>query len=210
MKSKSLHFPPTSPSGSDSTSRINHRSNDDDEEEDGLIKNSSEIYHPRNTLPGSNGLTMNLLEETTNPNLMQLRLAQMMASAVNSSSPGQQLNDNHSMMNALANMQRSMMLQILSDPMAAAQAAAAAAAAMSSTQIKATNLTPLSSNNKQMGSGRKRKSTPEKRPITNNNGNVRIFSLTYFFVMFRFRHLQSMNTNHLRIIIMIQSIIHWN
>jgi hypothetical protein len=167
MKSKSLHFTPPSPSGSDS---INHRNNDDDEE-DGLIKNSSEIYRPRNTLPGSNGLTMNLLEETTNPNLMQLRLAQMMASAANSSNPGQQLNDNHSMMNALANIQRNMMLQILSDPMAAAQAAAAAAAAMSSTQIKA-NLTPISSNNKQMGSGRKRKSTPEKRPITNNNGNV--------------------------------------
>jgi hypothetical protein len=62
-------------------------------------------------------------------------------------------------------------MQFLSDPMATAQAAAAAAAAMSSTQLKA-NLTPVSSNNKQIGSGRKRKSTPEKRPVINNNGNV--------------------------------------
>jgi hypothetical protein len=110
---------------------------------------------------------MNLLEET-NPNLIQLRLAQMMASAVNS---GQHFNDNHSMINTLANIQRNIVMQFLSDPMATAQAAAAAAAAMSSTQLKA-NLTPVSSNNKQMGSGRKRKSTPEKRPVINNNGNV--------------------------------------
>jgi hypothetical protein len=176
IKSKSLHLTSPSSSGGDSSSSIptqklnNHECNedddDDDEEEDGLIKSS------RNTLSGSNGLittgnTMNLIEET-NPNLLQLRLAQMMTSAVNS---GQHLNDNHSMMNTFANIQRNFLLQFLSDPMAAAQAAAAAAAAVSSTQIKA-NITPMSLNNKQIGSGRKRKSTPEKRLITNNNGDI--------------------------------------
>jgi len=79
-------------------------------------------------------------------------------------------------MNTFANIQRNFILQFLSDPMAAAQAAAAAAAAISSTQIKA-NITPMSSNKKQIGSGRKRKSTPEKRRITNyqsanNNGDI--------------------------------------
>jgi len=122
---------------------------------------------------------MNLLEET-NPNLFQLRLAQMMASTT-----GQNLNDNHSMMNTFANMQRNFVLQFLNDPMAAAQAAAAAAAMVSSTQLKA-NITPISSNNKQTGSGRKRKSTPEKRPITNhqstnNNGDVKKFFLEFFY-----------------------------
>ena len=117
---------------------------------------------------------MNLLEETTNPHLIQMRLAQMMSSAVNS---GQQLNENHPMMNPFANIQRNLLLQFLSDPMAAAQAAAAAAAAVSSTQLKA-NPVSISSNNKQSGSGRKRKSTPEKRNISNhqstnnNNGDV--------------------------------------
>ena len=117
---------------------------------------------------------MNLLEET-NPTLLQLRLAQMMASTVN---PAQNFNENHAMINTLANIQRNIVLQLLSDPMAAAQAAAAAATAISSTQIK-TNLPPMTGNNKQIGSGRKRKSTPEKRSVTNNNGDVRRSSLIF-------------------------------
>ncbi len=176
----------------------NHECNEDadeeeEEEEDGLIKSSSkksqqpkitESFHLRNTLSGANGLittgnTMNLLEES-NPNLLQLRLAQMMTSAANATNTGQHYHENHSMMNTFANIQRNFLLQFLSDPIAAAQAAAAAAAVVSSTQIKA-NITPMSANNKQIGSGRKRKSTPEKRRITNhqsanNNGDVNISS----------------------------------
>ncbi len=72
--------------------------------------------------------------------------------------------------------------------MAAAQATAAA---VSATQMKS-NISPISlitSNNKQIGSGRKRKSTPEKRVVTNNNGDVLNFvflknkSRIYFFYL---------------------------
>ncbi|CAF1989370.1 unnamed protein product [Rotaria magnacalcarata] len=177
----------------------NGHCNDDDDDEEGLIKNSSqklqqqnlvEFMHrlqanPLNTLSGSNGLitagnTMNLIEES-NPNLMQLRLAHMMAAAayMNSTSAGQNRNDNNnnvdSMMNTLANMQRNFLLQFFNDPLAAAQATqqAAAAAAVSATHMKA-NLTPMSlmtTNNKQIGSCRKRKSTPEKRVLTNHQSS---------------------------------------
>ncbi|CAF4834222.1 unnamed protein product, partial [Rotaria magnacalcarata] len=70
---------------------------------------------------------MNLIEES-NPNLMQLRLAHMMAAAayMNSTSVGQNRNDNNnnvdSMMNTLATMQRNFLLQFFNDPLAAAQA----------------------------------------------------------------------------------------
>ncbi|CAF4161410.1 unnamed protein product [Rotaria sp. Silwood2] len=184
--------------------------NDDDDDEIGLIKNPSQKFqqqnfneflyrlqtNPMNTLSGSNGLittgnTMNLLEES-NPNLLQLRLAHMMASAasMNSTNTGQNRNDNNTnadtMINTLANIQRNFLLQFFNDPVAAAQAAqaaaaaaSAAAAAASATQMKA-NLTPIplmTSNNKQIGSCRKRKSTPEKRILTNhrssnNNGDT--------------------------------------
>jgi len=160
-------------------------------------QNFTEFLHrlqtnPLNALSGSNGLitpsnTMNLLEET-NPNLLHFRLAHMMANAANSTNTGQHLNNNtnvDSMMNTFANIQRNFLLQFFSDPMAAAQAAATAAAAVSATQTKANNITPMSlmaSNNKQIGSGRKRKSTPEKRVVTNhrssnNNGDVNIHLL---------------------------------
>jgi hypothetical protein len=125
---------------------------------------------------------MHLLNET-NPNILQLRLAQMMANVGSvSSSTGLNNNNNggnnvESAMNTFADIQRNLILKLLNDPMAAAQAATAAA--MSATQMKA-NLSPISlmtSHNKQIGSGRKRKSTPEKRVIsnhraTNNNGDV--------------------------------------
>jgi hypothetical protein len=97
----------------------------------------------------------------------------MMANtAAPSSSLGQNNNGNNvdSMMNTLANIQRNFILKLLSDTMAAAQAAQVAAAAASATQGKA-NISPISlmtSINKQSGSGRKRKSTPEKRVITNH------------------------------------------
>lgn len=176
---------------------------EEEEEEDGLIKSSTEKlpstdFPPaRNILFNSNGLSnagipMNFDE--TNANLFQMRVAQMMSSMVHPSNSTPNFSDpNNAMMNTLANIQRNLVLQFLSDPMAAAQAAAAAAAAMSSSPIKA-NLTPTSSNNKQLGSGRKRKSTPEKRPLTNhpsatttnnnnnnnnNHGDVRICSLTF-------------------------------
>ncbi|UJR15271.1 hypothetical protein I4U23_002225 [Adineta vaga] len=182
---------------------------DDDEEENHLIENSSEKSQQQNfneffqrlqansmnALSGSNGLittgnAMNLLEET-NPNLLQLRLAHMLAGIP--TNPVQNLNHHHHhhhhnnnnnkavdpTMNTFANIQRSLFLQFLNDPITAAQAAQAAAAAVSATQIKA-NLTPMSlmtSNMKQIGSGRKRKSTPEKRVVTNqqsinNNGDI--------------------------------------
>ncbi|CAF2593344.1 unnamed protein product [Rotaria sp. Silwood2] len=174
---------------------------DDEEEEDGLVssrktkskkhkqKTLSEIspknvisnLNPSSTINPSDS-SMNLLQETK-PNILQLRLAQMMANAaaVASLSTGQNNNNNNNndgnnvdtVMNTFANMQRNFLLKILSDPMAAARAA------MSATQMK-TTISPISlieSNNKQTGSGRKRKSTPEKRVITNyrstnNNGNA--------------------------------------
>lgn len=145
--------------------------------------------NPMNMFSGSNGLitagnTTNLLEES-NPSLLQMRLAHMMASmaAMNSTNAGQNRNDNNnnaeSITNAFANMQRNLLLQFFNDPMAAAQVAQAAAAA--ATHMK-TNMAPISlatTNNKQSGSGRKRKSIPEKRVLTNhrssnNNGDVRI------------------------------------
>jgi hypothetical protein len=121
---------------------------------------------------------MNLLDET-NPHTLQIRLAQMMANmAASSSSPGHHMD---TMMSTIANMQRNILLKIFNDPMAAAQATAAA---VSATQMKS-NISPIAlitSNNKQIGSGRKRKSTPEKRVITNhrstnnnNNGDVEYF-----------------------------------
>jgi hypothetical protein len=200
---------------------------EDDEEEDGLIKNStiepqksqqkhlSEFFHhlqtnPMNNLSGSNGLitpsnTMNLLEDS-NPIMMQVRLAQMMASAAASSNAG-----HDSMMHTFANIQRNFLFQLINDPAAAAQAAASAA--VFTNQVKG-NTTPISlitsNNNKQLGSGRKRKSTPEKRVITNhgssnNNGDVRnTLCLSYYISLFR--HLQQLNMNHL--IILIQPIIH--
>jgi hypothetical protein len=130
-------------------------------------------YSRRNAIPNINlstihpsDLQMNLLDET-NPNILQMRLAQMMANA-SASSVGH--NNDDSMMNTLANIQRNFLLKLLSDPMAAAQAAQVAAA-VSASQIKANNISPISSNNKQSGSGRKRKSPPEKRVITNHRSN---------------------------------------
>jgi hypothetical protein len=203
---------------------------DEDEEEDGLIKPSTEKYPSnnrtefppsRNILFGSNGVTnpgMAMNFEENNPNLFQMRLAQMMASIVHSSNSAPNLTDpNNPMIHTFANMQRNILLQFLSDPVAAAQAAAAAAAAISSSQIKP-NAMPSPSNTKQpISSGRKRKSTPEKRPLThhsssnNNNGDVRILfpKKTDENDPFLSRHLRLLNRNHLRIT-WIQLIIHWN
>ncbi|CAF1406372.1 unnamed protein product [Adineta steineri] len=170
---------------------------EDEEDEDGLIKSSheksqqqqnlTEFFHrlqtnSMNALSGSNGLittgnTMNLLQET-DPNLLQLRLAHMMQSAANSTNMGQNLNHSNNnnmdpMMNTIANMQRNFLLQCFNDPIAAAQVAQAAAAAVSATQIKS-NITPMSlitPNAKQIGGGRKRKSTPGKRVITNHRSS---------------------------------------
>lgn len=114
---------------------------------------------------------------------MQLQLAHMMANAfatgaTTPSSASQNIEGTNpdSVMNTWATMHRNFLMKILSDPTAAAQAA------ISTSQMKA-NLLPMSlvsPSNKQSGSGRKRKSTPEKRVITNyrsktnNNGDVRI------------------------------------
>jgi hypothetical protein len=97
--------------------------------------------------------------------------------APNNTNDGQHVDS--MMMNTFANMQRNFLLKILSDPMAVAQAAQAAAAAVSATQSKA-NISPISlKTSNKGGSSRKRKSTPEKRVITNhrssnNNGDVNI------------------------------------
>jgi hypothetical protein len=102
------------------------------------------------------------------PNNFQLHLAHMMANIAAASAPSSQHPNADTMMSSFANMQRNL-LKMFGNPMAAAQAVAAA-------QIKS-NVSPISAHNKQIGSGRKRKSTPEKRVITNhrsanNNGNV--------------------------------------
>ena len=162
-------------------------------------ENLTEHFHhlqtnPINALSGLNGLlttgnAMNLNEES-NPNLLQLRLAHMIASmaAVNSMNIGHHRTDNNnvdSMMNTLASLQRNFLVHFLNDPMAAAQAAqiAAVGAAIPTTPTK-TNTMPTSLtilNNQQIGSVRKRKSTPGKRVLTNhrsstNNDDVRKFS----------------------------------
>ncbi|CAF1461346.1 unnamed protein product [Rotaria sordida] len=218
-QSKSLHFTPSSLSSSSgsnssssiSTSKINstnkntnngqcndNNNNVDDGEDDdeiGLIKNSSSEKfqqknlhlqtNPLNILSGSNGLittgnTMNLLEET-NPNLFQLRLAHIMASMA-SINTGQNRNDNNpnvdTMMNTLANMQRNFLLQFFNDPTVATQAAARAAAVAVATsaaaipmKVNLTQIPLITSNNKQIGSCRKRKSTLEKRVLTNHRSS---------------------------------------
>jgi hypothetical protein len=153
--------------------------------------------------------TKNSLDET-NPNLLQLRIAHMMANmaaAASSSSTGHNNGPNvDSMMNTFANMQRNFLLKILSDPMAAAQAAQATAAVVSATQNKS-NISPISlitSNNKQLGSGRKRKSTPEKRVVTNHRSTNNNDDVKKFLFLFKkkqishfssFRHLQLLNMN---------------
>lgn len=123
-------------------------------------------------------MMMNLLHEA-NPQLFQLHLAHLMANTPMAASiPGQNnnidTNNVEGMMNTLANLQRNFLLKVFSDPRAAAQVS------MLANQMK-TNMPSMSligSNNKQVGSGRKRKSTPEKRVITNyrsaNNGDVRL------------------------------------
>lgn len=153
----------------------NDDADDDDDDEIGLIKSSPNFYHAKNSLSTSNGLvpTSNLLEESTNSNLFQLHLAQLMSSTMNpnthySDSNNNNNNNNQSMMNTLANMQKNFFMQFFNEPAVVAQA-------VTSTPMKS-NL--MSTNNKQMSSGRKRKSTPEKRAISNhslsttNNGDV--------------------------------------
>jgi hypothetical protein len=149
---------------------------EDDEEEKGLItksqstkqKNPPEFSQKNNaaTLTNVSDPSMHLIDGM-DPNNFQIRLAHMMANIAAASSPSPHHNMD-SMMSSFANMQRNL-LKIFTNPMAAAQATA-------TTQIKS-NISPVSSHNKQIGSGRKRKSTPEKRVITNhrstnNNGNV--------------------------------------
>jgi hypothetical protein len=149
---------------------------EDEEEEEGLVTKSQSTkqkippeFSQKNNPVALTNITdpsMHLLDGI-DPNTFQLRLAHMMANiaAASSSSPHHSMD---SMMNSFANMQRNL-LKIFTNPMAAAQANVPA-------QIKS-NVSPISAHNKQSGSGRKRKSTPEKRVITNhrattNNDNV--------------------------------------
>ena len=177
----------------------NDEDDDDDGNENGLIKIPSrkspeeiltECFHhlqtnPMNVLSGLNGLirtgnAMNLNEES-NTNLLQLRLAHMMASmtAANSMNTGHHRTDNNdvdTMMNTLASLQRNFLVHFLNDPIAAAQAAqiAATGAAIvttpTKTNTKPTLLTTL--NDRQSGSVRKRKSTPGKRVLTNRRSST--------------------------------------
>lgn len=168
---------------------------DDDEEDDGEhfshTRRSQSSHHNhasvglQSSSTPSSLLTNNVFDpalnalDESNPALLQLRFVHMMANlAAASNSTGENHGTNpETMMAALANMQRNAFMKMMSDPSAAAQMAVAAASA-STAQLK-TNLSPTSSNNKQGGSGRKRKSTPEKRVIAHhrieaNNGHVRI------------------------------------
>lgn len=134
---------------------------DDDNEDDdekGLVKPST-----------SNGYfcNPNNIKDERNLNHMQTHLAQMMV--------GQPQQPMDPTMNAIAHLQRNLLFQFFNDPIAtaqAAQAAAAAAAALSATPTKADILSKTNNhnnnNNKPMGSGRKRKSTPEKRVVTSH------------------------------------------
>ena len=141
----------------------NNNNNDDDDDEIGLIKSSPNFYHSKNSLSTSNGLitTSNLLDGA-NSNLFQMHLAQIMASTINANSPYPDTN-NHPMINTLANIQKNLFMQYFNDSTGATQAVTS---------------TPVKSNNKHTSSGRKRKSTPEKRAISNhplpinNNGDV--------------------------------------
>ncbi|CAF1082602.1 unnamed protein product [Adineta steineri] len=164
---------------------------EEEEDEDAIINSRSKFHEtkPKNlpeflrkNVPSNlnpSDPTFSLLNET-NPNLFQLRLAHMMANvaALSSSSSGHNNNNNNndgnnvnSMMNTFAHMQQNILLKILNDPIAAAQAAQVATAAATSITQNKVNLSPMSlltPNNKQSGSGRKRKSTPEKRIISNH------------------------------------------
>ncbi|UJR31404.1 hypothetical protein I4U23_018897 [Adineta vaga] len=155
---------------------------EEEEEEDRALRNSTSKYHEpnsknipdllrRNAVSNLNSSELPSLD-TTNPALLQLHLAHMLANAA-AAAAGQNIshdgNNVDSMMNTFANMQQNFLLKILNDPLAAAQAAQMAAAA-SALQNK-THSSPIalvSPNKKQSGSGRKRKSTPEKRVITNH------------------------------------------
>ena len=231
--SKSLPFVSPFSSGADSSlslsrsktavaSNCDYEDDDDDEEEDGLVKspekNLSDFiqrlqtnarHMPNGSLPAAHP-TMNILEET-NPQLLQMRLAQMMAQPLNDHSQAD------SMMNRFTNIQRHFFLQFLNDPMAAAQAAQAAAAAMSANQAKGNASVmmptgPLNGNSKQASSGRKRKSTPEKRVLTNhhssaNNGDVSLpAGRTRACRSSLRRHLPSSPTRTCT----MATIIHWN
>ena len=197
--SKSLHHTPSSSSlsAADSlpTAAKYPCNNNEDEETDGneTDEDSSTPRASKQELPSNashyqslaamnpSSIFMNTLDDT-HPNMLQLRLLQMM----NTASAGQN-NGAHatSMMNTIATMQRDLFMKILSDPMAAAHAAQAAQAAMSASQAK-TMVSPaslLASPHKQNSSSRKRKSTPEKRVITHphprstgNNGEVRAWA----------------------------------
>ena len=130
---------------------------------------------------------MNLLNGI-DPNDFQIRLAHMMANiaAVSGSSSHQNIDV---MMNNFNNIQRNL-YKMCADPLAVAQATA-------TVQFKS-DLSPISLQNKQIGgsSGRKRKSTPEKRVITQNNGDVgRKFFDLIIFQSSLFRHLPQTNMN---------------
>ena len=190
--SKSRHVTsPLSSAGGDSLSnlsrnRSNNRTNNgecsqdedgDDEEEDdededdeqGLVR-KSQSTKPTNLPIAFANPSMSMLEGV-DPTEFQLHFAHMMANiaALSGSTPHPNVD---TMMHTINNMQRNL-LKICPDPRAMAQVTAAAAA----TGQFQTDLLAIPSPNKQNTTGRKRKSTPEKRVITQNNGDVRSSSL---------------------------------
>ncbi|CAF0983312.1 unnamed protein product [Adineta ricciae] len=181
QSSKSLLYVPSSSSlKDDSSSKVHTTTNrscnaDEDEDDNGDDDDEGELR--KASIEKSQQQNFNELLHRLQTNSMNALSGSngLITTAATSTNSTQQ----NPIMNTLANMQRNWFLQFLNDPMAAAQAAQAAAAAVSATQIKA-NLTPMSlitSNMKQLGSGRKRKSTPEKRVVTNhqstnNNGDM--------------------------------------
>jgi len=129
---------------------------DDDEDEEEVDGTQSSAKNPPED-PTSQQFDEN------NPAMMQLRFVQMMTNlAAGSNIP----NNNESLMNAFATMQRNMMMKIMTDPINAVQ----------QTMLNNSPITPILSQNKQ--TARKRKSTPEKRVVTgsakanNNNGHT--------------------------------------
>lgn len=135
---------------------------EDDDDEEGLVR-KPQSTKPTNLPIAFPNPSMNMLEGV-DPTEFQLHFAHMMANiaALSASTPHQNAD---TMMHTINNMQRNL-LKICPDPRTMAQAAAA-------TGQFQTDLLAIPSPNKQNTTGRKRKSTPEKRVITHNNGDVR-------------------------------------
>ena len=158
---------------------------DDDEDEEGLIRKSQSIQ-PSNLPVSFANPSMQLLDGV-DPNEFQLHLARMMANIATAPVSTSSHQNMETMMNTLNHFQRNFLKMCAADPRTMAQAAAAA-------QFPS-GLSAISSPNKQTSSGRKRKSTPEKRVITQNNGDVRTFPFSRRLIIHSFSRFQTSPTS---------------